>query len=58
METTPGRTGSGGINDYMLAAATPVTPNQSAAIYPTKTVVQVTDNGNGILEPGERSSTR
>ncbi len=52
--STSGRNGAGGINDYTLAASAAVTPNQSAAIRPTKTVAQVTDDGNGILEPGER----
>ncbi len=52
--STSGRTGSGGVNDYTFGASTAVTPNQSAAIYPTKTVAQVTDDGDGVLEPGER----
>ena len=50
-----GTTAPPDLNDYLFSASTPVTPNQSALVYPTKTVMQVSDsNSNNILDPGER----
>jgi uncharacterized repeat protein (TIGR01451 family) len=51
-----GRTGSGGINDYGLAASAQATPNANAFIEAQKTVAIAVDaDASGNLTPGERS---